>query len=125
MPASWCASGASAIRKLEIAEIAARTMKLPDGGPALLFENPRGSRFPLAINVFGSRRRMAMALGVREIEEHARALAELLGGASCAGSLWDKLKMLPKLGARRRRAAEVDERRRRRARRSSKIATSI
>ncbi|HEY2748727.1 MAG TPA: menaquinone biosynthesis decarboxylase [Polyangia bacterium] len=84
--------------RLEIAEIAARTMKLADGGPALLFENPRGSRFPLAINLFGSRRRMAMALGVREIEEHARALAELLGGASAPGSLWDKLKLLPKLG---------------------------
>lgn len=84
--------------RLEIAEIAARTMKLPGGGPALLFENPRGSRFPLAINVFGSRRRMAMALGVREIEEHARALAELLDGAAAPGSLWDKLKMLPKLG---------------------------
>ncbi|HEX9101474.1 MAG TPA: menaquinone biosynthesis decarboxylase, partial [Polyangia bacterium] len=83
--------------RLEIAEIAARTMKLPGGGPALLFENPRGSRFPLAINVFGSRRRMAMALGVREIEEHARALAELLDGAAAPGSLWDKLKMLPKL----------------------------
>ena len=84
--------------RLEIAEIAARTMKLPGGGPALLFESPRGSRFPLAINVFGSKRRMAMALGVREIEDHARALAELLGGASAPGSLWDKLKMLPKLG---------------------------
>jgi 4-hydroxy-3-polyprenylbenzoate decarboxylase len=84
--------------RLEIAEIAARAMKLPGGGPALLFENPRGSRFPLAINVFGSKRRMAMALGVRDIEEHAHALAELLGGAAAPGSLWDKLKMLPKLG---------------------------
>ena len=84
--------------RLEIAEVAARTMKLPGGGPALLFENPRGSRFPLAINLFGSKRRMALALGVREIEEHARALAELLGGAAAPGSLWDKLKMLPKLG---------------------------
>ena len=84
--------------RLEIAEIAARTMKLPGGGPALLFENPRGSRFPLAINAFGSRRRMALALGVRELEEHARALAELLGGAR-RRALRDKLKMLPKLAA--------------------------
>ena len=64
---------------------------------------------------------MALALGVREIEEHARALAELLGGAAAPGSLWDKLKMLPKLGARRRRAAEVDRADRRPARRWSKI----
>ena len=84
--------------RLEIAEIAARAMKLPGGGPALLFENPRGSRFPLGINLFGSKRRMAMALGVREVEEHASALAELLGGAAAPGSLWDKLKLLPKLG---------------------------
>src|SRR5207253_9284805 len=63
--------------KLEIAEIANRTMKLPGGGPALLFENVRGSAFPLVINAFGSRRRMALALGVEAIEEHARALAEL------------------------------------------------
>ncbi|MDB4969495.1 MAG: UbiD family decarboxylase associated with menaquinone via futalosine [Myxococcales bacterium] len=83
---------------LEIAEIASRTMKLPGGGPALLFENPRGSHYPLAINLYGSKRRMAMALGVDDIQEHASALAELVGGAAApGGSLWDKLKMLPKL----------------------------
>jgi 4-hydroxy-3-polyprenylbenzoate decarboxylase len=83
---------------LEIAEIAARTMKLPGGGPALLFESPRGSAFPLAINLYGSKKRMAMALGVDDIQEHASALAELVGGAAApGGSLWDKLKMLPKL----------------------------
>jgi 4-hydroxy-3-polyprenylbenzoate decarboxylase len=82
--------------RLEIAAIAERTMKLAGGGPALLFENVRGSRHPLAINLFGSRRRMALALGVDAVEEHARALAELLGG-HVPGSLWDKLKMLPKL----------------------------
>jgi 4-hydroxy-3-polyprenylbenzoate decarboxylase len=82
--------------RLEIAEIANRTMKLPGGGPALLFENVRGSSFPLAINLFGSQRRMALALGVDSLDEHARALAELLS-AQPPGSLWDKLKMLPKL----------------------------
>lgn len=61
---------------LEIAEIADRTMKA--GGPALLFERPKGSRFPLLINAFGSRKRMALALGVRDLEEHARAIAELV-----------------------------------------------
>jgi 4-hydroxy-3-polyprenylbenzoate decarboxylase len=53
VPASWCVSAASAIQ-LEIAG-SWRAPWLPGGGPALLFENPRGSRFPLAINVFGSR----------------------------------------------------------------------
>src|SRR6185437_15822614 len=65
--------------RLEIAAIADRTMKLPGGGPALLFEHPRGSRFPLLINAFGSSQRMAWALGVEAVEEHARALAEMLG----------------------------------------------
>jgi len=83
--------------KLEIAAIANRTMKLPGGGPALWFEHVRGSRFPLLINAFGSKKRMALALGVDALEEHAAALAELLGAHEAGGSMWDKLKLLPKL----------------------------
>jgi 4-hydroxy-3-polyprenylbenzoate decarboxylase len=62
--------------RLEIAEIADRTVKA--GGPALLFEDVRGSRFPVLINAYGSRRRMALALGVEDLEDHARALADLV-----------------------------------------------
>jgi len=61
---------------LEVAEIADRVMKA--GGPALLFERVRGSRFPLLINAYGSRKRMSMALGVADLEEHARAIEELV-----------------------------------------------
>ena len=61
---------------LELAEIADRTMKA--GGPALLFENVRGSRFPLLINLYGSRRRMSRALGVDDLEEHAKAIEGLV-----------------------------------------------
>lgn len=61
---------------LEIAEIADRVMK--SGGPALLFENVKGSRFPLLINAYGSRKRMSLALGVADLEEHARAIGELV-----------------------------------------------
>jgi 4-hydroxy-3-polyprenylbenzoate decarboxylase len=61
---------------LEIAAIADRVMKA--GGPALLFESPSSARFPLLINAFGSRSRMALALGVDDLEEHARAIAELV-----------------------------------------------
>jgi 4-hydroxy-3-polyprenylbenzoate decarboxylase len=61
---------------LEIAEIADRTMKA--GGPALLFERPKGSAHPLLINAFGSERRMAMALGVADLEDHAKAIEELV-----------------------------------------------
>ena len=53
---------------LELTEIADRVSKMPGGGQALLFEHPilrDGSRasMPVAINLFGSMRRMALALG--------------------------------------------------------------
>jgi len=79
---------------LEIAEIADRVMKAE--GPALLFEKVKGSPFPLAINLYGSRRRMSWALGVEDLEEIPRRLRELLTTQPPEG-FWDKLKMVPKL----------------------------
>jgi 4-hydroxy-3-polyprenylbenzoate decarboxylase len=61
---------------LEIAALADRVTKA--GGPALLFEDASASRFPLLINAFGTRRRMSLALGVEDLEEHARAIEELV-----------------------------------------------
>ena len=49
---------------LEAGAIADRVSKEPGGGPALLFERVGGSSMPVAMNVYGSARRMAMALGV-------------------------------------------------------------
>jgi len=63
---------------LEITGIADREMKSPGGGRALLFEKCKGSPFPLLINAYGSTRRMALALGVDDIEEIARELESLL-----------------------------------------------
>jgi 4-hydroxy-3-polyprenylbenzoate decarboxylase len=63
---------------LEITEIADREMKLPNGGQALLFEKCKGSPFPLLINGYGSTKRMAMALGVNDVEDIARELEGLL-----------------------------------------------
>src|ERR1041384_7600724 len=60
---------------LEITEIADRVMK--SGGPALLFERPRGHSVPLLINAFGSRRRMSAALGVDDLEQIAREIEAL------------------------------------------------
>ena len=62
--------------ELEIAEIADRVMKA--GGPALLFENVSGKNIPVLINAFGSIKRMAMALGVNDIEEVAKKIAKLV-----------------------------------------------
>jgi len=61
---------------LEITEIADRVMKA--GGPALLFENPRGAQFPLLINAFGSQRRMNAALGVNSLNEIAEQIEEIV-----------------------------------------------
>jgi 4-hydroxy-3-polyprenylbenzoate decarboxylase len=54
---------------LEIAAITNRVCKQPGGGRALLFENPRGSRFPVATNLFGSLGRTSLALGVENLDD--------------------------------------------------------
>ncbi|HEY3333118.1 MAG TPA: menaquinone biosynthesis decarboxylase [Capsulimonadaceae bacterium] len=63
---------------LEICEIANRVMKSPGGGKGLLFENVAGSPFPLAINLFGSRKRMSWALGVDDIDEIGAEIGNLV-----------------------------------------------
>ncbi len=62
---------------LEIAEVVDRVSKSAGGGKALLFENT-GTRFPLAINLFGSERRIAMALGAESLDAIAERLERLL-----------------------------------------------
>ncbi len=79
---------------LEITEFADRAVK--SNGPALLFENPKGSRVPLLINAFASMRRMQIALGVDDIEDIAQRIAGFLEMQKPEGLL-DKLKLLPKL----------------------------
>ncbi|HEX8296320.1 MAG TPA: menaquinone biosynthesis decarboxylase [Chthoniobacteraceae bacterium] len=68
--------------ELEITEIADREMKSPGGGKALLFEKPTVngvvSKFPLAINTMGSRRRMAMSLGLESVQELADQMQLIL-----------------------------------------------
>jgi 4-hydroxy-3-polyprenylbenzoate decarboxylase len=67
---------------LVIAEWANREMKSPGGGKALLFEKPisngKTSAFPVAINTMGSRRRIAMALGVNEVADLAQEIQLIL-----------------------------------------------
>ncbi len=80
---------------LEMAALADRAAK--QGGPALLFENPARGAFPVAMNLFGTRRRTSWALSSEDFEDHAKELRSLLKMAP-PQSFWDKLKMLPKLG---------------------------
>ncbi|MCB1855660.1 MAG: 4-hydroxy-3-polyprenylbenzoate decarboxylase [Pseudomonadales bacterium] len=56
---------------LEMTEIADRTLRA--GGPALLFENPRGYRTPVLMNLFGTERRVALGMG----EENVSALRDI------------------------------------------------
>lgn len=80
---------------LEIAAFADRSVKT--GGPALLFENPKGSSVPLVINIFASLRRMQIALGVDDIEDIARRIAGFIELQKPEGWI-EKVKLLPKLG---------------------------
>src|SRR2546428_1191555 len=85
----------------EITEIADRCMKSPGGGPALLFTHPtlRGgakSRHPVTVNLFGSERRMSLALGVDCLDQVGARIAELLALKIPEGLL-GKLAMLPRL----------------------------
>ncbi|MEW6053799.1 MAG: menaquinone biosynthesis decarboxylase [Nitrospirota bacterium] len=63
---------------LEVTEITDRISK--KGGPALLFENVKGSRMPIVINLFGSYQRMSWALGVDDFGKINQRFASLLKG---------------------------------------------
>ena len=79
---------------LEITEFADRAVK--SGGPALLFERPKGYQSPVLINAFASMRKMEIALEVKSVEEVAQRIVEFLEMRVPEG-LMGKLKMLPKL----------------------------
>ncbi len=79
---------------LEITEIVDRTVKA--GGPALLFENPKGSRHPLLINQFGTERRMCLAFGVERLDDLADRVTDILELQPPQG-LVDKFRGLQKL----------------------------
>jgi 4-hydroxy-3-polyprenylbenzoate decarboxylase len=94
--------------ELEITEIVHRVLREgvnergPSyGGPALLFENVRGSSYPLAINIFSSQRRLEIAFGRPPAEIGAEILGLLqdINPPSLAGlfahrsTLWRASKM--------------------------------
>ena len=53
-------------------EIVDRTVRA--GGPALLFEQPKGAQHPLLINQFGTEKRMCLAFGVDSLDDVAAKL---------------------------------------------------
>lgn len=63
---------------LEMTEIADRTLRA--GGPAILFENPKGHNIPVLANLFGTPERVAMGMGqdsVLALREVGKLLAYL------------------------------------------------
>ena len=81
---------------LEMTEFADRAVK--SGGPALLFEKPKGSKIPVLINSMASMRRMEIAMQVPSVDDVAQRIVEFLElTKQKPEGLLGKLKILPKL----------------------------
>ena len=85
---------------LEITEICDRVLKR--GGPAILFERPKGHTMPVLANLFGTPRRVAMGMGEESVEalrEVGKLLAYLKEPDPPRGlkDAWDKLPVLKKV----------------------------
>ncbi len=79
---------------LEISEITDRICK--EYGPAILFEKVKGSSYPVLINAMGSYERMALSLGVDDIDDIAEDIESFMD-ISQYKTLQGKIKSLPKL----------------------------
>ena len=82
---------------LEMTEISSRV--LHQKGPALLFENPKDHKIPVLTNLFGTEKRIALALGtddVTKLREIGKLLAYLKEPDPPKGlkDAWDKLPIL-------------------------------
>lgn len=80
--------------ELEITEIADRISKVY--GNALLFNNVKGSKFPLVINAMGTYERLNLGLGVDHLDEIAHQIEDYLN-LSAYVTLMGKIKSIPKL----------------------------
>ena len=79
---------------LEISALTDLASKSPGGGPALLFEKPRGHSIPVVTNLFGSYERMCLALGVESLDEIANEITKLTEPKPPT-SVVDVIKMAP------------------------------
>jgi 4-hydroxy-3-polyprenylbenzoate decarboxylase len=88
--------------ELEIAEITDRVSKeRGTANKALLFERAKGSSFPVLTNVFGSMKRMCLALEVNDLDEIGGRIKEIVDPTNLfpgpGAGIMDKIQMLPKL----------------------------
>ena len=100
---------------LEITEICDRVLRA--GGPALLFERPRGHDMPLLANLFGTPRRVALGMGQESLES-LREVGKLLAylkepeppkGLKDAWEKWPLLKQVLHMSPRQRSSAPCQE----------------
>ena len=86
--------------RLEMTEICDRVLR--QGGPALLFEKPAGHSIPVLGNLFGTVRRVCLAMGVEDaaaLREIGKLLAQLREPEPPKGlrDAWDKLPLLKRV----------------------------
>ncbi len=77
----------------EVAAVVNRVSKGRGGGKALIFEKIKESEWPVAVNLFGSLRRTAWALGVEDIQDLDNHLREALAKAG-PGTAEERLRRL-------------------------------
>ena len=103
-------------RDLEITEVTQRVLRAD--GPALLFENVPGATMPVATNVLGSPRRIALALGAESVDAvverveklvHLRPPAGIVGAMRDLGGTIETLSTLRSLAPRRVRSGPCQE----------------
>ncbi|MBW1898634.1 MAG: UbiD family decarboxylase, partial [Deltaproteobacteria bacterium] len=63
---------------IEISKITDKESKSPGGGKALFFRNVSGSKFPVVTNIFGSNRRICLALGVKDLDQLGERVREYI-----------------------------------------------
>jgi len=85
---------------LEMTEIADRTLRV--GGPAILFENPKGHSMPVLANLFGTTERVALGMGAEStdaLREIGKLLAYLKEPDPPKGlkDAWEKLPIFKKV----------------------------
>jgi 4-hydroxy-3-polyprenylbenzoate decarboxylase len=81
---------------LELAAVADHLSRAPGGGPAVLFEQVRGSNLPVIANLLGSDSRLCRALGVKSLAELSDRVAGLLQPDLPEGVL-ESLRLIPRI----------------------------
>src|SRR5574337_2227206 len=82
---------------LEVAEIQDRLVR--NSGPAIIFDKVKGHKMPIVGNLFGTRERVALGLGVEEDElQKIGEFIALLQRPEPPEGLWDAVKKIPFFG---------------------------